>query len=78
MSDEEAGSLFIIVAIFVVLISACVFSDGCSKPKKATHSNESSWDNASDEVKEDVLIYQVLRQQGYSDAEAKRAVIDSL
>ena len=36
------------------------------------------FNNANSDVQEDVVIYNILRNMGYSDAESKRAVINSM
>ena len=36
------------------------------------------FNNADSDVQEDVVIYNILRNMGYSDAESKRAVINSM
>jgi hypothetical protein len=87
MSNENSGDNIILgclgtffALLFIIsLVGGVVdmFNGGGSGTSTSTP-NSDAFDNASDEVQEDVIIYQMLRMKGFSDAQAKKAVIDSM
>ena len=69
----------------LLIVVICAFV-GCSsgssytpklRPSADIDYNSDAFKNADPKVQEDILIYDVLRQQGFSDQESKRAVINS-
>jgi len=76
------------VFTFAILATAFVSSVGCGSSSSSSYtpsttSNGSMYEseafqNASPDVQEDVIIYNTLRQMGYSDADSKAAVINTM
>lgn len=78
------NSLRVIGAVIFFYLAIVVVMDGCNGDGSAyTPSNTSFYEsdefqNADRKVQEDVIIYDILKQQGFSDQESKDAVINSM
>lgn len=85
-------SVFCLVVDLSMFLALVVFLSGCdggsstsySSPSSSTTSdgyidyNSSDFQNASDEVQQDAMIYNMLRDQGFSESESRDAVINTI
>lgn len=68
-----------LLGITVLLTVGCNNNSNYSSPSYSKPDyNSSSFKNADPKVQEDIIIYDALRGAGFSDAESKRAVINSM
>ena len=74
-----AGMLIMAAGLANLIIRNNIQTESTISPSRNESRYESSdFQNADSKVQEDIIIYDILRQQGYSDSEAKDAVIDSM
>lgn len=89
MSDDNNNGgwagIFVCGLLFLGLIGSCTNNSGSTSSSGTTYTSSggSSYDsdsfrNADPKVQEDVMIYQMLRNSGYSESESKRAVINTM
>lgn len=83
MSQENSGigGIVIVGLLGLAVIGSCNNSGNSGGGSTYTSSNpyeSDSFRNADPKVQEDVVIYQMLRNSGYSDSESKRAVINTM
>lgn len=69
-----------LLGISILLLVGCNNNSSNYTPTTYQSPNyqSSSFQNADPKAQEDVIIYDILRKNGYSDEESKRAVINSM
>ena len=68
--------LIIMVCAFIGCDSGSSYTPKLSPPTDIDY-NSKAFKNADPKVQEDIMIYDILRQQGFSSQEAQQAVIKS-
>jgi len=77
----KSSTLFILFAIFVITTgcdSNTSYSTSSGGSSSSSFYESDQYKNADSKVQEDVLIYDILRQSGYSESESRNAVINTM